>query len=101
MKKRSKYVIIVFLVFSLPFHAYDQSVKQPKTGNAKQQKKRLAKLEKQEIKDQEKAEKELIKSHYKKQNKSTRKMMKRTKKKSKRIKNGKSAEPFWIKWFRK
>ena len=93
------FILIVFM--SCLFTISAQKINQPPTGNTKKQMKRLEKLEAQKKKEHEKAEKELLKSHFKSQDKNTRKMMKRSKKKSSRNKKGKHVEPFWKKWFRK
>ena len=59
------------------------------------------KKEKQRAKERAQAEKELTAHHAKIQGKETRKRMKRNKKKAERMKKGKSADPFWKKWFKK
>ena len=101
MKKRIFLILIALFFFTGVNSVIAQKVKQPKTGNTKQQIKRLNKLEEQKIKDQKDAEKDLLKGHKKLQDKSTRKMMKKSNKKSKRIKKGKRSESFWKKLFRK
>tara|TARA_B110000438_G_scaffold285222_1_gene315061 strand:+ start:599 stop:907 length:309 start_codon:yes stop_codon:yes gene_type:complete len=101
MKKRIFIILIVSFFFTGVNPIVAQKVKQPKTGNTKQQIKRLNKLEEQKEKDQKSAEKQLLKEHKKLQDKSTRKMMKKSNKKSKRIKKGKRSESFWKKLFTK
>ena len=101
MVKRIFLLLIVFIFSASGNLISSQKVKQPKTGNTKQQMKRLNKLEEQKVKDQQKAEKELLKQHKKNQDKATRKRMKRSSKKSKRIKKGKKSESFLRKIFRK
>jgi len=99
MKKMfAVFLTFLYIAVALPGVAQE---KHPKTGNTKQQMKRLDKVEKQKKKDQEKAEKEILKAHSKIQSKETRKRMKETKKKSKRLKSGKKQDPFYKRWFRK
>ena len=101
MKKRIFLILIALFFFIDQNPMLAQKVKQPKTGNTKQQINRLSKLEEQKEKDQKSAEKQLLKEHNKLQNKHTRKMMKSSNKKSKRIKKGKRSESFWKKLFTK
>lgn len=68
------------------------------SSDVRKQNKQIAFTQKREKKQQEKAKKELVKGHFKLQDKATRKRMKSTLKKSKRHKKGLHLTPFWHKW---
>lgn len=68
------------------------------TSDQRRQNKQIVNTQKKEKKQQEKAKKELLKGHFKLQDKPTRKRMKSTLKKSKRHKKGVRLTPFWHKW---
>ena len=68
------------------------------TSEQRRQSKQIVNTQKKEKKQQEKAKKELLKGHFKLQDKATRKRMKSTLKKSKRHKKGVRLTPYWYKW---